>query len=174
MPTDESTPSPVPSGEPKPVGEYIPHELAQVRVLAKVLDSAFVVPGTNFRVGLDPILGLIPGVGDVVGMAIGGYILTTAAKHGVPRAVLARMLLNIGTDAVVGAVPLVGDVLDAAWRANSKNVRLLEQALTEPRTAARSSTWLLVGVVAAVLVIGAGGLALAIWLATLLVDAIRG
>jgi hypothetical protein len=172
--TTNEAPVPSPPPEPQPVGEYIPHELAQVRALAKILDSAFVVPGTDFRIGLDAILGLIPGVGDLIGMAIGGYIITTAAKLGVPRAVLGRMLVNVGADAVVGSVPVVGDVLDAAWRANVKNVRLLEQALAEPRRAARSSTWVLVGLAAAVLVIGVGGLALAIWLAMLFADAIRG
>ncbi len=174
MVTNDATPVVIPATEPQPVGEYIPHELANVRALAKVLDSAFEIPGTKFRIGLDALIGLIPGVGDLISMAIGGYIVTTAAKLGVPKPVLGRMLVNIGADAVAGAVPVVGDVLDAAWRANSKNVRLLEQALAEPKRAARSSTWVLVGLATAVTVIGVGGIALAIWLAMLLADALRG
>jgi hypothetical protein len=174
MATNDPTPVLIPAAEPQPVGEYIPRELAQVRALARVLDSAVEVPGTKFRIGLDAVIGLIPGIGDLISMLVGGYILTTAARLGVPRAVLGRMLVNLGTDAVVGSVPVIGDVLDAAWRANSKNVRLLEQALAEPKRAARSSTWMLVGLGAAVFAIGIGGLALAIWLAMLLADAVRG
>jgi hypothetical protein len=138
---------------------------AAVRLIAKVMDTAFIIPGTKFRFGLDAILGLIPVFGDAVGALIGTYILYTAAKLGVPKVVLARMLLNIGTDAVVGAVPVAGDVLDAAWRANAKNAALLEQAMLEPRAARRSSGWLLFGIGLGVFALAAGGLALTYFLA---------
>jgi hypothetical protein len=149
-------------------------ELARLRMIARVLDNAVEIPGTKFRVGLDALLGLIPGVGDVVGFVVGTYVLTTAVRLGIPKAVIGRMLLNIGTDAALGSVPLAGDVFDAAWRANSKNVALLDKAITEPREARRSSTWLLVGVGVAVFLISVAGLALAIGLAWLLVRAITG
>ena len=105
-------PSPSPPPGP-PAGEYIPREqvvvqrdLANVRALAKLLDSAVAIPGTNFRIGLDALIGLIPVAGDLTGMLVGGYILAVAARHGVPKPVLARMLLNIGGDALAGSVPL--------------------------------------------------------------------
>jgi hypothetical protein len=176
-----STPFPIPSPPPpdQPVGEYIPRELAEVqqelarvRALARILDSAFEIPGTRFKVGLDPVIGLFPVVGDLISMAIGGYILTTAARLGVPKAVLTRMLLNLGTDVAAGSVPLVGDVLDAAWRANSKNARLLEQALADPKRAGRSSRWVVFGMLAAVVLITAAGIALAVVLTRLLWNAL--
>lgn len=149
-------------------------DLVRLRTIARVLDNAVEIPGTKFRVGLDALLGLIPGIGDVVGFLVGTYVLTTAVRLGVPRAVIGRMLLNIGTDAAVGSVPLLGDVFDAAWKANAKNVALLEKAVTEPRATGRRSTRLLVAVGVAVFLITALGLALAITLAWLLVRAIAG
>ena len=149
-------------------------DLVRLRSIARILDNAVELPGTKFRVGLDALLGLIPGVGDVVGFLVGTYILTTAVRLGIPKAVIGQMLLNIGTDAALGSVPLAGDVFDAAWRANSKNVALLEKAVAEPRTTGKRSTWLLVAVGVAVFLITAAGLALAIGLAWLLVRAIAG
>jgi hypothetical protein len=151
--------------DPPPKGEFIPKELAQVRALARLLDEAVTVPGTNFRVGLDAALGLIPGVGDVASGLIGGYILLTAARLGVPRVVLTRMLLNVAADSALGVVPLAGDVLDAAWRTNSKNARLLEAHLLDPRGTTRGS-WLTVAALGVLLLaIVAGTIAVGVWLA---------
>ncbi|MFO0851181.1 MAG: DUF4112 domain-containing protein [Gemmataceae bacterium] len=165
------TPNPpvITDTDPPPKGEFVPRELAQIRALAKLLDSLYTVPGTNFKIGLDAAIGLVPVVGDLVGAVIGSYILTTAAQAGVPKPVLARMLLNIGTDAVAGAVPLAGDVLDAAWRANLKNARLLEQALAEPERTRRSSWWVIAGLVLLIVLIVGAGIALTAWLASLFV-----
>jgi hypothetical protein len=96
-----------------------PDDVRTARFLGWLLDSAIEIPGTKFRVGLDPIIGLIPVVGDAVAFLVGSYILTTAVRNGVPRVVLARMLSNIGIDTLLGAVPFVGDLFDAAWRANA-------------------------------------------------------
>lgn len=137
--------------------------LALVRAVAKWMDSAFEVPGTNIKVGLDAIIGLIPGVGDLVASAIGGYIVLAASQMGVSRVVILRMLANLGIDTVVGAVPLVGDVLDVGWKANVKNVALLEKALADPKAARRGSVWVLAGIVLAVLLLGAASAALT-WL----------
>jgi hypothetical protein len=143
----------------------------QVRQLAWFLDSAFVIPGTKYRIGLDPIIGLIPFVGDLIAMGIGSYLVLTAARLGVPRAVVLRMLLNVGTDVVLGAVPVVGDVLDAAWRANAKNAALLERALADPKKTGRSSAWMLVGLSLLLLALTAGAVLLTIWLAKLIIGA---
>ena len=157
----------IPKSPPQLItGSGIDHRSA-VRMVAKVMDTAFTVPGTRFRFGLDAVLGLLPGIGDAVGAVIGTYILYTAARLGVPKVVLARMLFNIGTDAVVGSVPLAGDVLDAAWRANAKNAALLEKAMEQPRAARRSSLWLILGLGLAVFTLVAGGLVLTIFLARL-------
>jgi hypothetical protein len=144
-------------------GELITNEdtrLAAVRSLAKLMDTAITLPGTNIKIGLDSLIGLIPGVGDLIGSAIGGYIVLVASQMGVSRVVIARMLLNLGIDAAVGVVPVVGDVLDVAWKANVKNVQLLEKSLADPRAAKRGSLWLILGIVAAVVLLSAGATAL--------------
>lgn len=97
----------------------------RVNKLSKLLDSAFRVPGTNYKVGLDPILGILPGAGDTVAMGISLYIVFEALRAGVPRDVLVKMLLNIGIDTVIGSVPVLGTVFDAFWKANEWNAKLL-------------------------------------------------
>src|SRR5205823_2684247 len=137
--------------------------LQHVRAVARLMDTAFVLPGTRFRIGLDPLLGLIPGIGDLIGAAISTYIVLVAAELGVSRAVVLRMFLNIAIDTVGGSVPVVGDVFDAAWKANAMNVALLERALAEPHRTHRSSVWLLIGIAAGGLLLVAGGGALTVW-----------
>lgn len=116
-------------------------ELEVVRQLRKLLDEAVTVPGTKFKVGLDPIIGLLPGVGDVSAAAIGAYILRAAHRLGVPTVVMIRMLGNLLVDAVLGLVPIIGDYLDALYKANAKNAALVEQAVVNRKTTARAS-WL--------------------------------
>jgi len=99
-----------------------------LELLAWWLDSAIVVPGTRFRVGLDALIGLVPGIGDLIGAALSAYIVAAAARRGLPRSVLFRMALNVGLEALVGVVPIVGDLFDAAWKANQRNVALLSRA----------------------------------------------
>jgi hypothetical protein len=137
-------------------------KLAAVRAIARVMDTAVELPG-GIKLGLDSVLGLLPGVGDAISSAIGGYIVMVAAKMGVPKAVVWRMVMNLGVDAVVGVVPFAGDLLDVAWKANSKNVRLLEQALADPKAARRSSSWMLVWLALAVVLLAAGS-AVVTWL----------
>ena len=116
--------------------------LRRVETLAHWFDDRYRVPGTRFRVGLDGILGLIPGVGDVVTNSITAYIVYEAWRLGIPTSTLMRMLANLGIDTVVGAVPLVGDLFDFGFKANRRNVRLLHRHLAErgvrsPQAAAR-------------------------------------
>jgi hypothetical protein len=116
-----STPSPRPPVPLAPVPEWL-------RTLVRLMDGAFVIPGTGFRVGLDPLLGLLfPGAGDVAGGLAASMLFLVAFRNGVPAVVMLRMLSNVGVDALVGAVPLVGDLFDAAYRANEKNLALLER-----------------------------------------------
>ena len=133
-------------------------ELTSVKGLAKLLDECITIPGTNRKVGLDAILGLIPGVGDLGSAAIGGYILLIASKLGVPAVVLWRMLLNLAIDTLLGAVPFIGDLFDAAYRANSKNAQLLMRSLEEPESVRRSSRWMVFLIAAAFLAMTAVGL----------------
>jgi hypothetical protein len=104
----------------------------------------------------------------LIGMLVGGYIVTLASRLGVPRVVLARMMLNLTVDTLVGSIPIVGDLLDVAWRANAMNAALLEKALADPKAASRSSFWMLIGLAALIVLLTAGGLALTIWLARLI------
>jgi Domain of unknown function (DUF4112) len=101
----------------------------RVRTVARLLDNAISIPGTSWKIGLDPIIGLIPGVGDMVGAVLSGYIVLEAVRAEVPTFTLARMLMNVGIDTLLGAVPAVGDVFDAAWKSNVMNVALLERHL---------------------------------------------
>ncbi|WP_380681219.1 DUF4112 domain-containing protein [Salinigranum sp. GCM10025319] len=119
-------------------------ELAALRRLAHALDDLFEVPGTNYRVGLDPLIGLLPGIGDVPTSVASAYIVAQAAALGVPRATLARMLLVVVVDSVVGSVPLVGDLFDAVWKANSRNIALLEARVDDPEAATTDRRFVLV------------------------------
>lgn len=103
--------------------------LRRLRWLSRLLDEAVTIPGTNFRVGLDPILGLVPGAGDVAGLALGAYIVAEAYRLGAPPVLLARMVLNLLVDLAVGLVPVLGDLFDIVWKANVSNLRLLEAYL---------------------------------------------
>src|SRR5215210_4895404 len=108
--------------------------LVALRKYAVLLDSAFQVPGTKMRFGLDPIVGLIPWAGDVITGFLSMMIVIHAVRLQVPKIVIARMMLNIGLDVVVGAVPLLGDLFDAGFKANLRNLALLERhALTAAR-----------------------------------------
>lgn len=103
--------------------------LNQVRLIARMMDDRFGIPGTKIRFGLDTILGLVPGLGDVVTGAISLLIVHHAWAAGASKLTIARMLGNVGVDFVVGAVPFIGDLFDFVWKANRKNARLLEQHL---------------------------------------------
>jgi hypothetical protein len=133
-------------------------DLQRLRDLARVLDNAFGIPGTKIRIGLDPILGLIPGGGDIAGAALSGVIVLVALRNGVPPAVLWRMVGNVAIDTAIGTVPFLGDVFDVAWKANTKNVQLLERFTEQPQTVTTRSRALgiLVVVVAVLALIGLG------------------
>lgn len=134
---------------------------AKVRALARVLDSAIRIPGTGISFGVDSIVGLVPGLGDLAGAVMSGYIVFASARMGVSPAVVARMILNLGVDTVVGSVPLVGDLFDVGFRANIRNAALLDRHLAEPEAVRRSSRLAVFAAVAGVVVIAAAGIGLA-------------
>ncbi len=117
--------------------------LETLRRVARFLDSAVTVPGTSYRVGLDPVLGLVPGLGDLISPLFGLGILWQAYDLGVPKIVQVRMLFNLALDAIVGAVPLLGDLFDVVWKANLKNLALLERH-AEQGYRASAGDWLFV------------------------------
>jgi hypothetical protein len=111
--------------------------LKRMRQLTKLLDNAIAIPGTKQRIGLDPLLGLIPGGGDTVSAAFSGYIIIEAARMGLPRSALVRMVGNIILDMVVGAVPFVGDIYDTVSKANVRNMQIVERHINVPQPSAK-------------------------------------
>ena len=103
--------------------------LNRIRKLSRLMDTAIGIPGTKFRIGLDPIIGLVPGAGDIVSTAFSAYIIYLATQIGISSQDLKTMIFNIGLEAVVGTVPLVGDLFDAYYKSNIRNLAILEQHL---------------------------------------------
>ncbi len=99
--------------------------LAKLWRLSRLMDNAFVIPGTNIRYGLDPLLGLIPGIGDTITVAVSAYIYSFAKRAGVPGHQRMRMVWNIFVDWLVGLIPLVGDIFDVKFKANIKNIAII-------------------------------------------------
>lgn len=101
----------------------------RIRALAQLLDNAFRVPGTNFTFGWDQLIGLVPGAGDAATGLLAAYIVVEAARLGVPKRTLVRMIANVAVDMAGGTVPVVGDLFDFAFKANRMNLRLVEKHL---------------------------------------------
>ena len=138
--------------------------LEALRKVAQLLDSAFVVPGTSYRVGLDPILGLVPGLGDLVSPLFALGILWQARDLGIPRIVQLRMVLNVAIDSLLGIVPVVGDLFDFAWKANNKNLALLERHAQEHHAGSAGDWLFVVLIVALLLVVAATPFLIVAWL----------
>lgn len=135
----------------------------RVRLLARAMDSAIRIPGTGIRLGLDSIVGLVPGAGDLVASVMSGYIVLASARMGVPAPVVARMILNLGVDTLVGSVPLLGDLFDVGFKANIRNAALLDRHLADPLATRRTSRAAVLAAVAGVVLLGAAGVALAMF-----------
>ena len=138
--------------------------LELLRRWARIFDSAFRIPGTNVTFGLDPIIGLIPGLGDLSSPIFSLFIIWHAAKLRVPKVVIARMVLNALIDSGVGAIPVLGDLFDFAWKASAWNLALLERHAM-PDTPARRGDWIFVVFCLAVIVsVALLPLIVAVWL----------
>lgn len=114
--------------------------VARVEAVAHFMDDLFVIPGTNVRVGLDAMIGIVPVIGDLVSQAISSYIIWEARRLGVSRFTMSRMIANSAIDTVVGIVPFVGDAFDVAFRANRKNLALLKGHLEKQGHIRRESS----------------------------------
>jgi hypothetical protein len=136
--------------------------------LSTLMDGLFRIPGTGWRIGLDAIVGLIPGVGDVATTAVSLYILAAGVRYRVPKVTLLRMAANVGVDYLLGAIPVVGDLFDAAWKSNQMNVELLRNRASvsaEEAVHGRASDWLFLGVIVlGLLALLAGSIAFSLWL----------
>jgi hypothetical protein len=124
----------------------------RIVAISRVLDDAFRVPGTGFRFGLDPIVGLVPWVGDVLSAAVGLWIIAEASRFDVPRIVLARMAWNTVVDLFIGAIPFVGDLFDFVSRSNEENVRLFHRHAADPTASTGDQQRFFVGL--ALIVVG--------------------
>jgi hypothetical protein len=155
------------ASEPSPLDA----DISRFRQLARLLDAAVRVPGTNIRFGLDAVLGLIPGAGDIAGGLLSTFIILQAAKLGAPQSVLVRMVMNVAVDSIVGAVPILGDLFDIGWKSNTRNAELLERYVERPQATRAASRWAVAGAVAAVALIVIGMIVVVVavvrWLAGL-------
>ncbi len=145
-----------------PVSQHrVASSTARSRRIAYLLDNVFRVPGTQMRFGLDPLIGLVPGFGDVAGGLLSAYILVEAVRAGAPAEVLLRMLVNLAVDMLLAAVPLAGDLFDAGWKANTRNLALLHGHLERPAEVKAASRTFVVAILAAgaALVLGTAAVA---------------
>jgi hypothetical protein len=146
--------------------------IQRLHKFSRLLDNAIPIPGTTYRIGLDPILGLVPGVGDFVGTALSAYIVIEAARLGVPRATLGRMVFNILLEGLVGAVPVLGDLFDFAWKANTQNMALLDAHLNVPYKSKKANRWFIFLLLAGLLIFGIGIVSFSVLVIRLLVSAV--
>lgn len=140
--------------------------LKRLRRISHLLDNAIAIPGTNYRVGLDPILGLLPGGGDMAGGLMSVYIVFEAMRMGVPAQTVSRMGFNIAFDLLAGTVPVLGDLLDVTWKANSQNVALLEQHVAAPEPSRARDKIFALAVIAALIALVVGMAAISLWVVT--------
>lgn len=120
--------------------------IKRLRSIAWLMDNSIPLPG-GYRIGLDAIIGLVPGVGDAIGAVISAFIINEARGMGAPRSVLLRMMSNVMIETIVGAIPFAGDIFDAAYKANTRNLALLARYQLDPVASRRGSRWFMVGFV---------------------------
>jgi hypothetical protein len=130
--------------------------LDQVELIAWLLDNSIPIPGTGRRIGLDGIIGLVPGVGDLLAAGVSVLVVVRAAQLNLPRIVLVRMLANIALDLGIGAIPVVGDAFDLWFKASTRNLDLLRRYLTAPESSTRGQWLFFGGLMLATLAVVAG------------------
>ncbi|MEH2201015.1 DUF4112 domain-containing protein [Nostoc sp.] len=148
--------------------------LKRLRQLSRLLDNIVTIPGTKIGFGLDPILGLIPIGGDFLGVMFSSYIILEAARLGVSRATLGKMVFNVIVDGLVGTVPLLGDFFDFAWKANTNNIKLLEEYLKFPSEQKSADRLFIVALLVGLLLISIVLVALPVILIRMLWNALTG
>jgi hypothetical protein len=146
--------------------------LKALRSVSRLLDSAFLVPGTKYRIGLDPILGLVPGLGDLTSPLFAIALLWQSRDLGIPRVVQLRMIFNVAIDALVGLLPVAGDFFDFAWKANDRNIGLLERHAYEHRPPTLADWLFVTAAIVMLLVIASVPFLLAGWLISVVASAL--
>ncbi len=147
--------------------------LRRIRAVSHLLDNAIPIPSTGIRVGIDPLIGLFPGGGDGISLLFSVYIVLESLRFRLPKETLIRMVMNVLVDAVVGSVPMVGDLFDVAWKANARNIRLVEAHLDNPQPQTMSDRLVVwaIAIVLMLLLVGAialivGAIRVLAWLLT--------
>jgi len=139
-------------------------DLERLRLVAKLFDAAFAIPGTKWRFGIDALFGLVPGLGDIAGALVGVYALRVARNLRVPQVVQLHMLMNIALDALIGMIPILGDLFDFAFQAQTRNLALLDRWMDSPRRTTRRSRAGVILIPLAIVVVFATLTALGVWL----------
>ena len=148
-------------------------QLERLRAMSRLLDSAFAIPGTPYRFGLDALIGLVPGLGDAVSAVFSGAIILQASRLGAPRSVVTRMIANVAIDTLVGWIPVLGDLFDVAWKSNLKNMALLESHLQQPAAAKAGSRKAVVLLSGVLLLSFVGAVALGVVIAKLVLNLLQ-
>ena len=164
---------PVPRAQSAILGTHQPAQVEHLRALSRLLDNAFVIPGTRYRFGLDALIGLVPGLGDAVSAVFSSYLVLQASRLGAPRSVVTRMIANIALDTLVGWVPILGDLFDVAWKSNVRNMALLEEHLQQPSAARAGSRRALVLLGGALLLLVTGAVVLGVLAGTFIIDLLQ-
>jgi hypothetical protein len=138
--------------------------VATAEFLAKILDTTVKIPGTPFYLGLDPLLGLIPGIGDMVANLIGTVILILAARLRVPQIVIARMSLNLLINGTIGAIPIFGDLFSIWFRSHARNAELLRRAAAQPYRETQQARLYVAGIIAGTVVLLLLAIAAVLWI----------
>lgn len=143
----------------------------RVQRLSKFLDNAIAIPGTSYRVGVDPLLGLFPGVGDYLGAFLSGYIVLEAARIGASRATILRMIFNVIVDTIIGLIPGLGDIFDIFWKANARNMVLLKKQLESGEKREKADWFFLGGLLLGLVIIVLAMASLSFWILVSLIQA---
>lgn len=155
------------------VGVLDQRRLDRLRRVGWLLDNSIPIPGTRYRLGIDQLIGLVPGIGDLIGGVLSLYIILEASRMGVPRGLLARMGWNVAVDTFVGEVPVLGDLFDIGFKANLRNLALLDDYLRRPVEVRRSSRRFVALLVLGLVVLTTGAIAFAVLLVQFLSGLLR-
>jgi hypothetical protein len=150
------------------VGTLDQRRLDRLHRVGWLLDNSLPIPGTRFRLGIDQLIGLVPGIGDLIGGVLSLYIIIEASRMGVPRGLLARMGWNVAVDTLVGEIPILGDLFDIGFKANIRNLALLDGYVQRPLEVRRSSRRFVALLVVGLMLLTAGAVALALVLVRLI------
>ena len=135
------------------MNEINEEKLVRLKLLSKRLDNNFIIPGTKYKIGLDPIIGAVPVIGDLIGALLSTYIMYSGIKMGVSRSIVAQMATNIALDFTIGWIPIIGDIFDIIWKANQRNVKLIEESIVvEEKESATANYMIIAGLVIVLIV----------------------